>query len=77
EASVTECVLIPMRKRNEYENELPMARNAAQEALLAKQKANAELEIAMEALKAKQEELLETNNQNQQYKLNTKREHEL
>ncbi|MCY7891942.1 SpoIIE family protein phosphatase [Bacillus vallismortis] len=77
EASVTECVLIPMRKRNEYENELLMARNAAQEALLAKQKANAELEIALEALKAKQEELLETNNQNQQFKLNTKRELEL
>ncbi|MCO4853035.1 SpoIIE family protein phosphatase [Bacillus vallismortis] len=77
EATVTECVLIPMRKRNEYENELLMARNAAQEALLAKQKANAELEIALEALKAKQEELLEINKQNQQFKLNTKRELEL
>ncbi|CAN2248086.1 SpoIIE family protein phosphatase [Bacillus vallismortis] len=76
-ATVTECVLIPMRKRNEYENELLMARNAAQEALLAKQKANAELEIALEALKAKQEELLEINKQNQQFKLNTKRELEL
>ncbi|MDM5303308.1 SpoIIE family protein phosphatase [Bacillus subtilis] len=75
--SVTECVLIPMRKRNEYENELLMARNTAQEALLAKQKANAELEMALEALKAKQEELLEINKQNQQFKLNTKRELEL
>lgn len=76
-ASVTECVLIPMRKRNEYENELLMARNAAQEALFAKQKANAELEIALGTLKAKQEELLEINKQNQQFKLNTKRELEL
>ncbi|MCY7916134.1 PP2C family protein-serine/threonine phosphatase [Bacillus vallismortis] len=76
-ASVTEFVLIPMRKRNEYENELLMARNDAQEALLAKQKANAELEIALETLKAKQEELLKTNKQNQQFKLNTKRELEL
>ncbi|OLQ56065.1 phosphoserine phosphatase [Bacillus licheniformis] len=76
-ATVTECVLIPMRKRNEYENELLKARNAAQEALLAKQKANAELEIALGTLKAKQEELLEINKQNQQFKLNTKRELEL
>ncbi|MCY7781445.1 MULTISPECIES: SpoIIE family protein phosphatase [unclassified Bacillus (in: firmicutes)] len=75
--SITECVLIPMRKRNEYENELLMAKNAAQEALHAKQKANAELEIALETLKAKQEELLESNKQNQQFKLNTKRELEL
>lgn len=71
-ASVFDCVLIPMRKRNEYENELLIARNEAQEALLAKQKANAELEIALETLKAKQEELLEINKQNQQFKLNTK-----
>ncbi|MCM3158891.1 phosphoserine phosphatase RsbP [Bacillus subtilis] len=76
-ASVFDCVLIPMRKRNEYENELLIARNEAQEALLAKQKANAELEIALETLKAKQEELLEINKQNQQFKLNTKRELEL
>ncbi|MFP7232805.1 SpoIIE family protein phosphatase [Bacillus subtilis] len=75
--SITECVLIPMRKRNEYENELLMAKNAAQEALHAKQKANAELEIALETLKAKQEELLESNKQNQKFKLNTKRELEL
>ncbi|KAF1680544.1 SpoIIE family protein phosphatase [Bacillus sp. SKDU12] len=75
--SVFDCVLIPMQKRNEYENELLIARNAAQEALLAKQKANAELEIALETLKAKQEELLETNKQNQQFKSNTKRELEL
>lgn len=53
---------------------LLIARNEAQEALLAKQKANAELEIALETLKAKQEELLEINKQNQQFKLNTKRE---
>lgn len=76
-ASVFDCVLIPMRKRNEYENELLIARNEAQEALFAKQKANAELEIALETLKAKQEELLEINKQNQQFKLNTKRELEL
>ncbi|MBL6008266.1 SpoIIE family protein phosphatase [Bacillus halotolerans] len=77
EAAVTECVVIPMRKRNEYENELLIARNAAEEALLAKQKANAELEIALQTLKVKQEELLAINKQNQQFRLNTKRELEL
>ncbi|MGQ5177609.1 PP2C family protein-serine/threonine phosphatase [Bacillus halotolerans] len=77
EAAVTECVVIPMRKRNEYENELLIARNAAEEALLAKQKANAELEIALQTLKVKQEELLAINKQNQQFRSNTKRELEL
>ncbi|MGE0908590.1 SpoIIE family protein phosphatase [Bacillus atrophaeus] len=74
---VTECVLIPMRKRNEYENELLIARNAAEEALLAKQKANADLEIAISTLKGKQEELLEMNKMNQQFKVNTQKELEL
>ena len=54
-----------MRKRNEYENELLIARNEAQEALFAKQKANAELEIALETLKAKQEELLGNKSQSE------------
>ncbi len=37
-ATVTECVLIPMRKRNEYENELLMAKNALRKLCLLNRK---------------------------------------
>jgi sigma-B regulation protein RsbU (phosphoserine phosphatase) len=72
-----DCVLFPMHKRNEYENELLLAKKEAEAALLAKEKANAELEAALKDLKSKQEELLELNKQNQAYKLNTTKELEL
>ncbi|MEC1613694.1 PP2C family protein-serine/threonine phosphatase [Bacillus mojavensis] len=77
ETAVTECVVIPMRKRNEYENELLIARNETEQALLAKQRANAELEFALQTLKVKQDELLAINKENQQFRSNTKRELEL
>lgn len=77
EKTVVDCVLIPMRKRNEYENELLAAKKEAEAALLAKAKANDELEAALQTLKAKQAELLDLNQKNQQYKIETKKELEL
>ncbi|TXC92967.1 SpoIIE family protein phosphatase [Metabacillus litoralis] len=69
--SSIDFALIPIQKRSEYENELLTAKKDAESALHAKHKANAELKIALEHLKAKQEELIELNNQNHQYKVDT------
>ncbi|MFC0561200.1 SpoIIE family protein phosphatase [Halalkalibacter alkalisediminis] len=74
---LTNCVLIPMRKRNEFENKLLLARNEAEQALAAKNKANSDLEMVLKTLETKQEELLELNNQNQKYKTDTEKELEL
>ncbi|MFC0471377.1 SpoIIE family protein phosphatase [Halalkalibacter kiskunsagensis] len=65
-----DCVLIPMRKRNEYENELLIAKKEAEAALIAKHKMNVDLEEALKNLK-------HLNKQNQIYKINTKKELEL
>nr|WP_281269138.1 SpoIIE family protein phosphatase [Bacillus taeanensis] len=75
--SVIDCVLMPMRNRSKYENELLTAKKEAESALIAKHKANADLENALNSLKQKQEELLELNKQNQVYKINTTKELEL
>jgi phosphoserine phosphatase RsbU/P len=75
--NVIDCVLMPMRNRSKYENELLTAKKEAESALIAKHKANADLEDALNSLKQKQEELLKLNKQNQAYKVNTKRELEL
>ncbi|MGM0903943.1 MAG: SpoIIE family protein phosphatase [Bacillota bacterium] len=73
----SDCVLFPMRNRSEYENELLIAKKDAEAALVAKHKANAELENALKELKEKQEKLLDLNEQNQKYKIETKKELEL
>ncbi|WP_227936940.1 SpoIIE family protein phosphatase [Alkalihalobacillus deserti] len=74
---LNECVLMPMHKRNEFENELLKTKKEAEEALAAKNKANAELEIVLQTLQKKQEELLDLNQQNQKYKIDTEKELEL
>jgi sigma-B regulation protein RsbU (phosphoserine phosphatase) len=74
---VIDCVLIPMRKRSAYENELLTAKKEAEATLLDKHKTNTDLEITLKKLKDKQEELLELNKQNQIYKINTEKELEL
>ncbi|ARK30169.1 SpoIIE family protein phosphatase [Halalkalibacter krulwichiae] len=73
----TDCIVFPMRIRNQYENELLAAKKEAESALNAKNKAHAELEVALKDLETKQQELLELNKQNQTYKINTKKELEL
>lgn len=74
---INDCVLIPMRKRNEFENELIQAKKEAEEASAAKDKANADLEMVLQTLEAKQEELLTLNQENQKYKHDTEKELEL
>ncbi|WP_226666370.1 SpoIIE family protein phosphatase [Metabacillus litoralis] len=66
-----DLALIPIKKRSEYENELLTAKIEAEAALIEKNKANAELKIALDHLKIKQEELIELNKQNHQYKVDT------
>lgn len=77
EQTVISCVLIPMRKRSEFENELLAAKKEAEAALAAKNQANIELTKALKALESKQAELMELNKKNQQYKIETKKELEL
>lgn len=74
---VIDCLLIPIRKRNEYENALLETKKELEAALSAKQKAFSELEIALKSLEEKQQKLIELNNQNQKFKTDTKKELEL
>ena len=77
ETTVLECILIPMRKRNEYENELLLAKKETEAALKAMDQANAKLEAILKKQEMQKEELLELNKQNQNYKIETKKELEL
>ena len=77
ERTVVDCIIIPMRKRNEYENELLLAKKETEKALKAKHEAMAELETTLKKLEIQKEELLELNQQNQKYKIETKKELEL
>ncbi|WP_285767404.1 SpoIIE family protein phosphatase [Peribacillus sp. SI8-4] len=76
-SSVIECVVIPMRKRNELENELLLAKKEAMTALHAKNEAYSDLEKAHEMVKMQKEELIEVNGKNEKYKMETEREMEL
>lgn len=77
ERTVVDCIIIPMHKRNEYENELLLAKKETEKALKAKHEAIAELEATLKKLENQKEELLELNQQNQKYKIETKKELEL
>jgi phosphoserine phosphatase RsbU/P len=75
--TTTDCILFPIRKRSEYENELLIAKKEAESALIALYKAHTELDKAMGNLKDQQKELLELNRQNQNFKKETEKELEL
>jgi phosphoserine phosphatase RsbU/P len=77
ERMVLDCIMIPMRKRNEYENELLLAKKETEEALKAKHQAISELETTLKKLEIQNEALVELNQQNQKYKIETKKELEL
>ncbi|WP_419954876.1 SpoIIE family protein phosphatase [Neobacillus niacini] len=77
ERTVLECIIIPMRKRNEFESELLLAKKETEEALKAKHKAITELETTLKKLEIQKQELLELNQQNQNYKIETQKELEL
>lgn len=72
--NLIDCVLVPMRKRNEYENELLISKKRTEAALAAKRKAHEELEIALQKLELKQKELIELNHENRRFKLETEKE---
>lgn len=62
------CVIIPMKKRDEYENQLLMAKKVAEDALQKKNKAYAYLEGTLNTLKSNQQKLLSVNIENQKFK---------
>ncbi|MFJ7754656.1 SpoIIE family protein phosphatase [Peribacillus muralis] len=75
--TVIECVVIPMHKRNELENELLLAKKEAMNALNAKNEAYSDLENAHETVTMQKEKLIELNEKNERYKIDTEREMEL
>ncbi len=75
--NVIDCILIPIKKRNVYENVLLDTKKELETALLDKQKAVFELQTALKSLEEKQKELLKLYEQNQTFKIETKRELEL
>lgn len=74
---VIACIIVPIRKRNEFENQLLIAKKVAEDAFKEKEKAHLQLEVALQDLEANQKELLEINKQNQKYNLDTYRELQL
>ncbi|MBT2648002.1 SpoIIE family protein phosphatase [Bacillus sp. ISL-34] len=74
---IIECVVIPMRKRNELENELLIAKKEAEKALNARNKAYSDLENAHETMIMQQDKLIELNEKNEKYKVDTEREMDL
>lgn len=69
-----ECIIIPMTKRMEYENELLKAKKQAEEAFREKQVINSELRGALVSLEEKQSELLKLHGENQLYQERMKTE---
>lgn len=77
DGSTVDCVIIPIRKRNEYENELLIARKNAENALTERDKANQELEETLHKLEEERKKLLNLNKQNQTFKTETEKELQL
>lgn len=77
EKQVITCIIVPMRQRNEYENQLLIAKKVAEDAFKEKEKTNRQLEITLKHLEANQKELLEVNKQNQKFNLDTYKELQL
>ncbi|HWK22070.1 MAG TPA: SpoIIE family protein phosphatase [Ureibacillus sp.] len=71
------CVIVPMRSRNAFEDELIKAKKMAERAYREKEKTFMELEVALQTLEVKQQELLEVNKENAKFKLDTERELQL
>ncbi|AST90195.1 SpoIIE family protein phosphatase [Sutcliffiella cohnii] len=71
------CIIIPMQKRNELENQLLLAKKEAELALKEKNIMNTQLKSAFKELEEKQKELLELNKQNQKFTVDTKLELQL
>jgi phosphoserine phosphatase RsbU/P len=74
EQPVITCIIIPMHRRNEYEEQLLIAKKRAEDAFEEKNKAIVDLKVALDKLEDKQEELLKVNQQNLKYKIDTEKE---
>jgi sigma-B regulation protein RsbU (phosphoserine phosphatase) len=62
------CVIIHMKNRSEYENQLLMAKKIAEEALSDKNKVNARLIQTLKVLEESEQKLLKANQQNEKFK---------
>lgn len=62
-------VMIPMQNRDEYENQLIIARKTAEDALGEISKVNATLEETLKALEENERKILEVNRQNEDFKV--------
>jgi len=71
---VITCVMIPIQKRNEYENQLLIARKATEDSVNEKSEVNAILEETLNALQKSQKKLLKVNRQNQRFKTDIQNE---
>ncbi|MBP3951625.1 PP2C family protein-serine/threonine phosphatase [Bacillus suaedae] len=71
---IISCIIVPNKKRNQYENELLEANKLAEERLKEKDRINAELQLVLHNLEEKQAEMLRINQQNLKYKTETQKE---
>lgn len=71
------CVIVPMKKRNEFEEQLLFAKKAAEKAYHEKNEAHLELQLALKKLEEKQHELIKLNQQNTNFKVETERDLQL
>jgi phosphoserine phosphatase RsbU/P len=73
-SQIITCVIIPIQRRNEYENQLIMSKKITEDALKEISIVNVKLEKALHNLEENQKKLLEVNKQNEQFKKDTHRE---
>ncbi|MCF6137704.1 SpoIIE family protein phosphatase [Pseudalkalibacillus berkeleyi] len=69
-----DCIIVPIQKRSEFENELLIAKKRTESALAAKRKANQDLEDTLDELEVKQAELIDLNEENMKFKIDTEKE---
>lgn len=76
-STVIECIIVPMKKRNELENQLLHAKKEAEAALIEKSLLNNQLEETLQKLEDKRKKLFELNKENQKFTMDTKLELQL
>lgn len=76
-AGTITCVIVPNKKRSQYENQLLEAKEVAENSLIEKNKVNTELKVVLKNLEEKQAEISKFNQQNFEYKMATQKELQL
>lgn len=74
EDQVITCMMIAMKNRNEYENQLILAKRFAEDGFDEISQMNAKLEHTLEVLEKKEQQLLKVNRQNERFKVNIQNE---